>query len=305
VSSSPALVSHKVGFAWKSHRGNFRGNNEDAVLVRTLGPVTTDATSAEAPAEGRGEADTAGDGLVAVICDGVGGGAAGEIASSIASGTFFEQVRGMAPGLGETAEDAAVQACLLTAVRETHAAILRRVTEDRALEGMGTTLTAAWLRGTRMHLAQIGDSRLYRLREGELLQLSQDQSLVGGLRRKGAITEAEARHHPLRNIIDQALGGSLKEVVPEIAHFELQPGDEILVCSDGLTDALPDSTLRFVLKQHAKAPVDEAAKGLLQAALDSAGRDNVSLILLRVEAARGGLSWSAMFPWFGRKRGDS
>lgn len=299
--SSDSTPSHQVFCAWKSHRGNFRPNNEDAVLLESLDRATPAAGGADTPSpddmasgapalSAEEDLGTGGNGCLAVICDGVGGGTAGEIASSLATRAFRDRLRAELLTQPDLDTDAFAQACLLAAVRDTHEAILRRVAEDRALEGMASTLTAAWLRHSRLHLAQVGDSRLYRLRADELEQLSQDQSLVGGLRRSGTISEAEARRHPLRNIIDQAVGGSLREVVPEVAHFDLQPGDELLLCTDGLNDALTDNSLKHLLLRLGGEAPEAAAQAMLQAALDSAGRDNVSLALLRVED-RGARRW--------------
>ena len=300
MSEAGAASSRRLSYAWVSHRGNFRPNNEDAVRVLALaGPEPELAAEAAPPLQpddalsGAGELDTAGAGCLAVVCDGVGGGAAGEIASSLAAATLCRSLReAFLREPGATVTDECAHTWLHAAVRAAHHAILDRIRAEPALEGMGTTLTAAWLSGDRLHLAQVGDSRLYRFRDGALEQLSLDQSLVGGLVRAGTLSEAEARRHPLRNIIDQAVGGTSGEITPQIAHFDLRPGDEFLACSDGLTDALGTGSLRHLLREHGRAAPDQAAAGLMRAALDSAGRDNISLALLRVARDRGRLpSW--------------
>jgi protein phosphatase len=293
MSDSSGAPAPLLGYAWTTHRGNFRPDNEDAVLLAPLVP-------AAAPAPAHGRIGWAAPGLLAVVCDGVGGGAAGEIASSLAVRSLHAALAepaelpppspgegGATAGATPETETCPSRARLLLAVRRAHRSLLERVAQDRALEGMGTTLTAVWLLGPRLFFAQVGDSRLYRRRQGELTQLSFDQSLVGDLRRRGLLTEEQARRHPMRNIIDQALGGSAAEPRPQIGAEAFLPGDELLLCSDGLTDALPDRVIRDLLVRHRREEPRVVVEALLRAALDVAGRDNITALLLRAPAAPG------------------
>jgi PPM family protein phosphatase len=283
--SSSTLASHKVLCAWKTHKGNFRANNEDAVLIEPLDLLEPQDSGSPPSLIESSELTTGGLGFIALICDGVGGGTAGEIASSVTTHTFRDRLKAEARALNDQATDETCRACMLSAVKAAHSEILQQVIANPALEGMASTLTAVWLHQSKLYLAQVGDSRLYLLRSGELEQLSHDQSLVGGLRRSGTISEAEARRHPLRNIIDQAIGGSNKDLVPDVEHFEIRPGDEFLLCSDGLNDALTDNSLKHLLLRLEHEVPEVTAQTLLQAALDSAGRDNISVALLRIEEA--------------------
>jgi protein phosphatase len=272
-SSGPAgdAAGLRVQVAWCRHRGNFRHENEDTVMVAGVGapcPAPTDT--------GACVLNTAGSGFLALVCDGVGGGAAGEVASSLAA----REVLGQVGRAGRTAADEREEV-LRRAAGSAHQAVLRASIDDPATEGMGTTLTGAWLAGSMLHGVQVGDSRLYRLRRGAIELLSTDQSLVGRLFRAGDITEEQARNHPLRNIVDQVLGGSRTGVEPEVFSVPVIQGDSFLLCSDGLTDALPDRVIARELARLGHRSAAAAVSVLLERVLETSGRDNISIVLLR------------------------
>jgi PPM family protein phosphatase len=205
-----------------------------------------------------------------VVADGMGGAQAGEVASGLAVDTMGE----MPPD-----EDAGVDDDLVAAVREANRRIHDRSQEDRALSGMGTTLTAAWVHDGKVTIGHVGDSRAYRWREGELAQLTDDHSLVAELERHGKLTAAEARVHPQRSMILRALGIGA-EVEVDTYCFTGEPGDVFLLCSDGLSGVVHDQVIGEVL--NAAGTLDEAATELVEIANLSGGPDNITAVLFRL-----------------------
>jgi serine/threonine protein phosphatase PrpC len=169
-------------------------------------------------------------------------------------------------------------------INEINFRILREADAEPNLEGMGTTLTLCWLKGNELTLANVGDSRLYRLRNNALEQLSKDQSPVGRLLREGRITVEESRTHPHRNVIDQAVGSHPEGIDPEFASFPMDDGDIYLLCSDGLNEELWDHEIAETLLDalRAEKPLIGAAEDLVANTLLAGGKDNVTIILLKV-----------------------
>src|SRR3954449_2640321 len=175
---------------------------------------------------------------VFAVADGMGGAQAGEVASRIAASTFERrgQVDPKEPAEGQLEEIAQA------ANREIH----QLAQEDSSRAGMGTTLTAALVRGDEVSLGHVGDSRAYVLRQGQLRRLTSDHSLVEELRRQGRLTEQQAEEHPQRSIITRALGPE-PEVEVDTMTYPARPGDLFLLCSDGLTTMLPEERIEAVL----------------------------------------------------------
>lgn len=207
-----------------------------------------------------------------MIADGMGGAQAGEVASKIALEHF-------ASGLPDGPESA--DARLAQLISAANAEVFERASSDDNLAGMGTTCTAAFLTDDELAIAHVGDSRMYRVRGGELEQLTDDHSLVGELVRRGQLTEQEAEDHPQRSIITRALG---PEAEVEVDHFSVpvRDGDLFLICSDGLTDMLPDAELAALFAQPAES-IDELARRLVAAANEAGGKDNITVICFRVQ----------------------
>ena len=203
------------------------------------------------------------------VADGMGGAKAGEVASAVA----VEAVEA-AKESGEPAE-----AQLAGIVREANRRIYDLAVADESRRGMGTTLTLAKLHGDEVSLAHVGDSRAYRMRGGELEQLTRDHSLVAELERSGQITPEAAEHHPQRSIITRALG---PEPDVEVDTYTLtgREGDLFLICSDGLTSMISDDEVGSILRSAGS--LDEAADALVRAANQSGGRDNITVILFRL-----------------------
>jgi serine/threonine protein phosphatase PrpC len=204
------------------------------------------------------------------VADGVGGHAAGEIASA----TIIEA---LAP-LGDTEPGYDLVGRLLGAVVEGNAAVARRVADDPGLQGMSTTLTAVLFGDGRFCLLNIGDSRTYILRDGALEQLSRDDSYVQLLVDQGHITQEAAGTHPQRNLVLEALTG--EEVMePAMTVHEARAGDRFMLCSDGLSDVVPQGVLADSLK--AGEP-QECVDRLIALAIDAGTRDNVTAIVADV-----------------------
>src|SRR3954451_16121828 len=166
-----------------------------------------------------------------VVADGMGGAQAGEVASGMAV---------------DSLADAGAPDELEGAIEKANARIHARAQDDSSLAGMGTTLTAAWVDDGTLTLAHVGDSRAYRMRAGELVQLTEDHSLVGGLVRMGKITPQEAEEHPQRSVILRAVGVE-PAVEVDVAEHELEDGDVYLLCSDGLSGMVGDEVIRETL----------------------------------------------------------
>jgi protein phosphatase len=203
------------------------------------------------------------------VADGMGGAKAGEVASAVA----VEAVE-QAPQSSEPAE-----AQLAGIVRDANRRIYELAVADESRRGMGTTLTLAKVHGDEVSLAHVGDSRAYRIRDGELSQLTRDHSLVAELERSGQITAEAAEHHPQRSIITRALG---PEPDVEVDTYTLagREGDVFLICSDGLTSMISDDEVSSILRSASS--LEEAANALVLAANQSGGKDNITVILFRL-----------------------
>ncbi len=203
-----------------------------------------------------------------VVCDGMGGHAAGEIASEIAVEVISERAPSKpdAEALGQ-------------AVQEANLAIMTAAEGDRGHEGMGTTCTAAMLENERLVIAQVGDSRAYLLNQGNLQQITRDHSLVADLVEAGQITTEEARAHPQRSIITRALGSD-PTLEPDIFEINVEAGDRLLLCSDGLTSMVNDSEIESVLRETSDPQL--AAIQLVNAAIAAGGHDNITVIVVNI-----------------------
>lgn len=236
--------------AGKTHRGMVRANNQDTLLTF----VHEEQNCA-----------------LLIVCDGMGGAKAGNVASSIAAHTFADKVEEILHTTGAPSIRA-----LRMAVAYANEAVYRESLSSPDFEGMGTTLVAALIYGRHTILMNIGDSRAYRIRGDEITQLTLDHSYVQELFRKGRLTAEEARNHPNRNLITRAVGVDAF-VEADIFEGELAPTDLLLLCSDGLTGMLEDEEI--VALVNASRSLDEAVDHLIAAACDNGGTDNITAIL--------------------------
>lgn len=202
------------------------------------------------------------------VADGMGGHAAGEVASEIAVKTLED----MAPATADTE-------ALCRAVMAANVAVFDAAQENERF-GMGTTLTAAVLEGERIAIAQVGDSRLYLLHQGNLQQITKDHSLMAEMIEAGELTEEEARTHPKRSVITRALGSD-PNMVPDLYELDVAAGDRVLLCSDGLTTMLESREIEHLMLHH-RDP-QHCANALVNGAIAAGGLDNVTAIVIDVE----------------------
>ena len=240
---SEALSGRSSRLAWgiRSDVGLVRSHNEDSYLAR-------------AP--------------LFAVCDGMGGHAAGEVASSIAVQTLAEE----APA---TADDILLGA----AVESANAAVIRGATEGVGKPGMGSTCTCAIIDGNRMAIAHVGDSRLYLLHAGTLVRLTHDHSYVEELVDAGEITADEARVHPSRSVITRALGSD-PDMYADHFTLNISAGDRVIICSDGLSGMVEDSLMEAIAVSTATP--QQAADSLVSEALAAGGHDNVTVVVVDV-----------------------
>jgi PPM family protein phosphatase len=210
-----------------------------------------------------------------VVADGMGGAQAGEVASRIAVESFQ-------PGL----EDATHPELALASLARSANSRIHELSHSNAEQaGMGTTLTAVYVAEDEVAIAHVGDSRAYCLRDGELLRLTDDHSLVDELMRQGRLTPEEAVEHPQRSVITRALGPE-GTVEVDTRSFRARAGDVYLLCSDGLTTMLGEDEILALLL--ANPLLHDAGEALIAAANEAGGRDNITVVLLRLEEVRVG-----------------
>ncbi len=208
-----------------------------------------------------------------VLCDGMGGAAAGEVASSLA-------VKEMVRCLEHRAPDTLFPEAAVEALKGANEIVFTHAQRDRKLRGMGTTMVAAIVDEQRIWVLNVGDSRCYLFRANQLSQITLDHSLVEEQVRTGRMTRDEALRSPFRNVITRALG-TQKTVTPDVFEILPETGDLLLLCSDGLTREVSDSTIESILRLN--LPLDETCNRLIEAANQAGGDDNITCLLLRAE----------------------
>ncbi|HET6923139.1 MAG TPA: Stp1/IreP family PP2C-type Ser/Thr phosphatase [Anaeromyxobacteraceae bacterium] len=217
-----------------------------------------------------------------VVADGMGGHAGGGTASRLAVETIRDRLRGARQASPEVFGDSAepeegkLLEFLRQAVEAACAAIFKTAQGDPSLAGMGTTVTAALIDGETAYLAHVGDSRCYLLREGKIYQISEDHSLVNEQLKAGAITTDEARHSRFKNIITRSVGFE-QEVLVDMMGLEVEPGDKMVLCCDGLSNLVQDHE---ILKIVDETPLEETPGKLVELANDRGGDDNITVIVV-------------------------
>lgn len=219
-----------------------------------------------------------GRGMVFAVCDGMGGAAAGEVASEMAVENIFEGLLGLEPALEPHVFGEHVDRAILAANHRIH----ELATRDTSKKGMGTTVSAAVVYGNILFLAQVGDSRAYLLRGGELIRITKDQSLLERLIEEGAISPEHAENFVGKNVILQALGPT-PQVLVDLKFIELEANDIVMLCSDGLHGPVLDDQLREILLAH--PDVTHAGQALIDAANANGGPDNITAIVIRFTGA--------------------
>jgi len=240
--------------------GNYRENNEDSIEVKQQPDMT-----------------------VCLVADGMGGQAAGEIASKRAVEVIPRELKKRLPqALSLDDNKTTIRRSIVQANEE----IMAMAALDRDLKNMGTTVVAAvWRKGSAiMYVAGVGDSRAYLIRGNKIEQLTVDHSLAQALVEAKTISAAEAREHRFRNVLWKYLGTKEVGEGPEVKVVQLQAGDRLLLCTDGLSGVVADDKLLSFIRE--KSDPQECADGLGQLALDSGSRDNVSAILIEVAESK-------------------
>ena len=215
---------------------------------------------------------------VAIVADGIGGHRGGEVASATAIETIIRELT-RTPGAEDQAGVWSNGEIFQQAIKAANSAI-RKLAQEQDLQGMGTTVTAVAASFDRAIVANVGDSRTYLLRSGELKKLTDDHSLVAEQVRMGYLTQAEAEAHPQRNVITRALGIA-PDVEADIQVVALEPGDILMLCSDGLYPVVPHEEERMILQAYSPAV---ACKKLIEQANASGGPDNISVVVVRIPA---------------------
>lgn len=259
-------------------RGRVRKTNEDQFLIAAL----TTALRIQQSSLPQSKTQYAPEpGNLLIVADGMGGHAAGEQASALAvstiEGFLLDTLRWVftldepSPG-GPLAE-------LKAALESADASVCEAALADPRLTGMGTTVTMAFGMGPDVYIAHVGDSRCYLLRSGRLHQLTRDHTLVDQMVRAGTMTAEVAATHQWRHVITNCVGGPTKGIQTEVHKLEIEPGDVLLLCTDGLTEMLSDDTLSSIL--GAVPDPRSACEQLVQLANDAGGRDNITAVIAR------------------------
>jgi protein phosphatase len=220
-----------------------------------------------------------------LVADGMGGHRAGERASAIAVTAIEQFTLNNFRWFFNTGDSGAqkVLAQFQMALGQADAQIVEEAGENPELKGMGTTLTMAFQLGAQLCIVHVGDSRAYLYRAGELHQLTQDHTVVAELVRAGALQPDQVAVHPLRHVITNVVGGPTIGVKVEARAFEVQAGDRLLLCSDGLSEMVKNDAIAATL--DAEPEPEAAAKALLVLANDGGGRDNISIVVVRFDPA--------------------
>jgi PPM family protein phosphatase len=235
--------------------GNYRENNEDAIDVRQGPDLTT-----------------------CLVADGMGGQAAGEIASKHATEVVPREIK---KGITPTTSAEEAKAIIRKAVVQANDEIITMGTLERDFRNMGTTVVmAVWRKGREIYVTGVGDSRAYLIRDNSIEQLTVDHSLAQALVEAKTISAEEAKAHRFRNVLWKYLGTKEVGEGPDVRAIEVQPADRILLCTDGLSGVVADDQVLACIHEH--TDVQKCAEALGQLALDSGSRDNVSCIVIEV-----------------------
>jgi serine/threonine protein phosphatase PrpC len=273
-----------IDFGAVTHVGNVRSNNEDAYIIYRTGryweKVKTSLEAGDLP----DRSDEIGYGMA--IADGMGGAAAGEVASTMAIRVLVSLILNAAKWALKL-DNPETREVEFQDVKERAEAYFQRVDDTLMqyteayprLKGMGTTLTGAYSFGNDLFILHIGDTRAYLYRQSNLKRLTHDQTMAQALADSGAIAQEEVSTHRLRHTLTSCLGGESRKIQMEIRHLRLVDGDRLLLCSDGLTDMVSETEIAEVMRGAEGSA--EACTALVNLALQKGGNDNVTVVLAR------------------------
>lgn len=263
----------KVAWTFLSEGGVMRDSNDDACLALEVGP------QGACKFEAHGEALLEPSHLVLAVSDGMGGGSAGELASRLIlasvkrnSAELYETLRNHAEGEGASV--------LRQLLQNAHEGLNALALEDDSLQGMGATLTLVWLSPEHLHIAHLGDSRLYLHRSGETTQLTNDHTEAWCQWQRGEISEFAYRSHPRRSALYEALGGGHPNISPQIESHALQDGDRLLLCTDGIIDGIWERGLATELAEPGESA--DLATSILNRARGNSRDDDATLIVAKI-----------------------
>jgi protein phosphatase len=274
----PTADAPESGIRWSAttHTGRIRPNNEDSFLALRI-------DGHEVSYLGKtGEASLKGADFVFAVSDGMGGARSGEFASRITVDRitrlfpriFRLSAAGLAGGFTDVIQEL---------FAEIHDDLLELGSSYEECAGMGATLSLCWFTPAWLYFGHVGDSRIYHLpKDSGLAQITHDHTHVGWLRRKGSINEREARSHPRRNALNQALGAGNQIVEPQIGALSLRAGDRFLICSDGIMDGLWDRSVEAIIRSETSSTGTGAAQQLVDQAVQNSGRDNTTAVVVEV-----------------------
>lgn len=275
---APPAAPVELDVAGVSNQGNVRSDNEDQFLIASLHKhlYIRDTTLSN-----RHMLAMPGDSIahLLLVADGVGGAAGGKQASGRAIETIARYATGTMHCYysGNPAHEADFLKDLRQAVLQSHAAVLEAGQKEPGLAGMATTLTMVAVSWPVAFVVQVGDSRCYHLRNGELAQVTRDQTVAQDLLDEGLLSQDTATRSPLSHVLSSAIGGESPS--PVVSRLGIEKEDTLLLCTDGLTEHLDDADILAHLEP--RRPVRDTAEGLVQLALDRGGRDNVTVIVAR------------------------
>ena len=276
VSQDP-VSSLSLSWHGRTDVGRFRKNNEDAFLA-----LTFDAREVRYLGKD-GSAPMDGDDFIFAVSDGMGGAKAGEFASKIA----VDKITDLLPktfSLAAMGIDRGCAQILGELFSRIHSEMVTMGIHYEECRGMGATLSLCWFTPDRMYFAHVGDSRIYYLPENEeMRQLTHDHTHVGHLVRQGKISEFEAKTRPDRNILNQALGGNIQKLDPQIGSVDYLPGDRFALCTDGVTDGISNRRIHTLIDSPpANLSNLNTAERIIQDAKDESGRDNLTAISVQI-----------------------
>jgi len=269
-----------VDIAALSHQGLVRSNNEDSFLALTLERrIRTLITNLPDPIF----QDYAEVAYGMIVADGMGGAAAGEVASRTAISVLIDLVIETPDWIMRLDEERANQILKRTDERigKLATALAEAARINPGLSGMGTTLTLAASLGSDLLVAHVGDSRVYLFTEGQLVRLTKDQTMAQLLADLGVISADDLTTHHARHVLTSAITATGSKIEVELHHLGLASGDQLLLCSDGLTEMVADEDIKAILKEH--NPVAQSCQALVDAALAAGGKDNVTVILAKYQ----------------------
>lgn len=263
--------------------GKVRVANQDQFLIATLRKaLQVERTSLPALSVQYGSDQS----HLFVVADGMGGHSGGERASALAIDSVEAFVLNTLQWFAhfKVKEEDKLLADFQSALGQANARLLAEAAERPELHGMGTTLTLAYSLNDMLFVAHVGDSRCYLFRNSLLYRLTSDHTLVDEMVRRGGLKPEEAAHHQWRHVITNAVGADSTEVKVEVHKVHLEAGDDVLLCTDGLTNMVPDEEIARTLQ--AEADPEQACKQLVAQANEQGGKDNITVVVARFEAAR-------------------